>query len=306
MWSRWIGYDLGTRHRPFLPKAAYFGHVDVPRLEEGGIGAQFFGLVALPFAKRGNARAIDEQIDVLEAHITTAGGRLCKVWSADDIERAQREGTTGALLGIEGAHALDGDLDRVDHFARRGVRYLGLLHFSANEAGYPAYGAGRRDGEGLTRWGEQLVRRCEAAHVIVDLAHINRRGFLQACAMAKRPPIVSHTGVTRAHPHWRNIDDEQIRAVANEGGVVGIIFCPRFLGGDSVDDVVRHLRHVIEVGGEDAPALGSDWDGMIVPTPDLCDAAHLPILTDAMLRAGFGESVITKVLRANALRVLGD
>ncbi len=306
MWSRWIGYDLGVRHRPFFPASAFFGHVDVPRLVDGGIGAQFFGLVSLPIAGRGNVRAIDEQIDALEAHIATAQTALRKVRSADDIERAQRDGATGALLGIEGAHALEGDLDRVDHFARRGVRYLGLLHFSANEAGHPAYGAGRRDGEGLTAWGRELVRRCEDASVIVDLAHINRRGFLEVCGMATRPLIVSHTGVTRAHQHWRNIDDEQIRAVAERGGAVGIIFCPRFLGGDSIDDVVRHLRHVIDVGGEDTPALGSDWDGMIVPTPDLRDAAHLPLLTDALLRAGLSETAIAKVLRKNALRVLRD
>ena len=305
MWARWIGYDLGVRHRPFFPASAFFGHVDVPRLVDGGIGAQFFGLVSLPVAGRGHVRAIDEQIDALENHIAT-NKRLCKVRSAEDVDRVQREGKTGALLGIEGAHALEGNLDHVDHFARRGVRYLGLLHFSANEAGYPAYGAGRRDGEGLTVWGKELVRRCEAASMIVDLAHINRAGFLDACRMATRPLIVSHTGVTRAHEHWRNIDDEQIRAVAEKGGVVGIIFCPRFLGGDSVDDVVRHLRHVIDVGGEDAPALGSDWDGMIVPTPDLCDAAHLPLLTDALLRAGFAEKAIAKVLRQNAQRVLRD
>jgi membrane dipeptidase len=306
MWARWIGYDLGVRHQPFFPAAAFFGHVDVPRLVEGGIGAQFFGLVSLPVAGRGHVRAIDEQIDALEAQIAAKEGRLCKVRSADDVERVHRERVTGALLGIEGAHALEGDLDRVEYFARRGVRYLGLLHFSANEAGYPAYGAGRRDGEGLTAWGRELVRRCEAASVIVDLAHINRRGFLDACAMTTRPPIVSHTGVTRAHQHWRNIDDEQIRAVATRGGVMGIIFCPRFLGGDSIDDVVRHLQHVIDVGGEDTPALGSDWDGMIVPTPGLRDAAHLPLLTDALLRAGFREAVIAKVLRRNALRVLRD
>jgi membrane dipeptidase len=306
MWSRWIGYDLDTRHAPWFPASAFFGHVDVPRLIDGGIGAQFFGLVSLPVARHGHVRVIDEQIDALEAQIAGAEGRLCKVSSADDVERMRREGKTGALLGIEGAHALDGDLDRVDHFARRGVRYLGLLHFSANEAGYPAYGTGRRDRDGLTVWGRELVGRCEAASIIVDLAHINRPGFMDACAMATRPPIVSHTGVTRAHAHWRNIDDDQIRAVAVKGGVVGIIFCPRFLGGDSIDDVVRHLRHVIDVAGEDTPALGSDWDGMIVPTPDLRDAAHLPLLTDALLRAGLSEIAIGKVLRRNALRVLRD
>jgi membrane dipeptidase len=306
MWSRWIGYELGVRHEPFFPASAFFGHVDVPRLRDGGIGAQFFGLVSLPVAQRGNARAIDEQIDALDAYIARGGGALRKVRSADEVEAVRHDGVAGALLGIEGAHALEGDVAKIDHFADRGVRYLGLLHFSANEAGYPAYGTGRRDADGLTAWGKELVRRCEAAGVIVDLAHINRRGFLDACAMATRPPIVSHTGVVRAHDHWRNIDDDQIRAIANKGGVVGIIFCPRFLGGDKVDDVVRHLQHVIDVAGEDTPSLGSDWDGMIIPTPDLCDAAHLPLLTDAMLRAGLSENVIAKVLRGNALRVLRD
>ncbi len=306
MWSRWIGYDLGVRHEPFFPRGAYFGHVDLPRLSEGGIGAQFFGLVSLPIASRGNGRAIDEQIDLLDAQITRDPRRLRKVRSADEVEAARRDGITGALLGIEGAHALEGNLDRLDHFARRGVRYLGLLHFNANEAGYPAYGMGRRDTDGLSRWGKQLLERCEAGSVIVDLAHINRRGFLEACAMAKRPLIVSHTGVSEAFSHWRNIDDEQLRAVAKKEGVVGIIFCPRFLGGAGIDAVVRHLRHVIDAAGEDTAAIGSDWDGLIVPTPDLRDAARLPLLTDALLRAGFGESTIAKVLRLNMLRVLRD
>jgi len=304
MWARWTGYQLDVRHRPPLLRAAFMGHVDAPRMVEGGVGAQFFGLVSLPVAHRGMARVIDEQIDELDRQIGAHPGVLHKVTSAAELEEAARSGRSAALLGIEGAHALEGDLDRVAHFARRGVRYLGLVHFSRNEAGCPAYGRGRSEGEGLSSWGRELVRACEAHGVVVDLAHLNRRGFLEACAMATRPPIVSHTGLCGAFPHWRNIDDEQIRAVAERGGVVGVIFCPRFLGGSAIADVVRHLKHVIDVAGEDVAALGSDWDGMIVPTPGLCDAAHLPQLTDALLAAGYGERVIGKVLRRNVLRVL--
>ena len=306
MWSRWIGYDLGVRHEPFFPRGAYFGHVDLPRLSEGGIGAQFFGLVSLPIASRGNGRAIDEQIDLLDAQITRDPRRLRKVRSADEVEAARRDGITGALLGIEGAHALEGNLDRLDHFARRGVRYLGLLHFNANEAGYPAYGMGRRDTDGLSRWGKQLLERCEAGSVIVDLAHINRRGFLEACAMAKRPLIVSHTGVSEAFSHWRNIDDEQLRAVAKKGGVVGIIFCPRFLGGAGIDAVVRHLRHVIDAAGEDTAAIGSDWDGLIVTPRDMPTCLELPRLVECMLRRGWRAEAIQKALGANFLRALRE
>lgn len=305
MWSRWVNYDLQERHEPPLPWAALGGHVDVPRLFEGGLGAQFFGLVSLPIGqRRGLAAVIDEQIDVLERQIQAAPGRLAKAWSAADIERQARRGAMSALLGIEGAHALEGDLDKLDHFARRGVRYLGLCHFSANDACFPAYGRGRRHDQGLTAFGRDLVRLAGALGVLIDLAHINKKGFLEACELSSRPPIVSHTGVTGAFSHWRNIDDEQLRAVADKGGCVGVIFCPKFLGGEGLTPVVKHLSHIISVAGEDAAALGSDWDGFIVPTRDLCDAAHLPMLTDALLAAGFREALIGKILCGNVTRVL--
>ncbi len=305
MWSRWVSYDLHARHEPPLPLAAIGGHVDLPRLREGGIGAQFFGLVSLPIGQRsGLARVIDEQIDALDAAITYAPQSLAKVRTAAEIEVARAAGKISALLGIEGGHALEGSLDTLDHFARRGVRYLGFCHFSRNDLCCPAYGSGRDDNAGLTSFGRDVVKRCEELGVIVDLAHINHKGFLDACAMATRPPIVSHTGVVGAFEHWRNIDDSQLRAVADKGGVVGVIFCPKFLGGDGLEPVVRHLRHIIDVCGEDAPALGSDWDGFIVPTRELCDAAHLPLLTDALLAAKFPVELIAKILRGNAMRVL--
>jgi len=306
MWTRWLGYDLHRRHNPPLPKAAYGGHVDVPRLREGGVAAQFFGLVSLPLRERsgGLARAVDEQIDALVEAVERRPSALHVVQRTDQIRACEGKGQIAALLGIEGAHALEGDLDRIDHFARRGVRYLGLLHFSANDAGYPAYGRGRNDDRGLTPWGRDLVRRCEAASVLVDLAHINRRGFLDACEMAARPPIVSHTGVLGAFEHWRNIDDAQLRAVAEKGGCVGVIFCPRFVGGDGLGPVVKHLLHILDVVGEDVPALGSDWDGFIVPTSPLRDPTGLPRLTEALLAAKVPERVIGKILRLNVLRVL--
>jgi membrane dipeptidase len=308
MWSSWIGYDVHARHTPPLWRAALGGHVDLPRMRDAGMGAQFFGLVSLPVARRmrGLARIVDKQIDELEEAIARRPHDLRLVRTAGEIEACARDGAIGALLGIEGAQALDGDAERIDAFARRGVRYLGLLHFSANEAGFPAYGRGRRDAEGLTAFGSDLVRRCEALRVIVDLAHMNRRGFLDVCAMATRPPIVSHTGVLGAFEHWRNIDDDQLRAVADKGGVVGVIFCPRYLGADGLEPVVKHLRHILDVVGEDVPALGSDWDGFIVPTRELKDPRGLPLLTDALLEAGIPERTIGKILRGNVMRVLGE
>jgi membrane dipeptidase len=308
MWSRWLGYDMHEAHEPPLWRAAFGGHVDLPRMRQGGVGAQFFGLVSLPVAARvrGLVRVVSEQIDILVETIARRPAALRLARTAADIEACHRDGAIAALLGIEGAHSLEGNLDQLDVFARRGVRYLGLLHFSANEAGYPAHGRGRRDAEGLTPWGFDLVRRCEASGVIVDLAHINRAGFLDACAVATRPPIVSHTGVLGVFEHWRNIDDAQLRAVADKGGVVGVIFDPRYLGGNGLEPVVKHLLHIVDVAGEDAPALGSDWDGFILPTRELADPRGLPLLTDALLAAGASEQLIGKILRGNVLRVLAS
>jgi len=308
LWAHWLGYDVHRRHTPPFPRAAFGGHVDLPRMLEGGMGAQFFGLVSLPLMRKtsGLARSVHAQIDVLDEAILRRPTSLGKVRTAEELEAGRAEGRVGALLGIEGAHALEGELDNLDAFARRGVRYLGLLHFSANEAGYPAYGRGRHDSDGLTSWGHALVERCEDKGVLVDLAHINRAGFLDACVQAKRPLIVSHTGVTGAFSHWRNIDDDQLRAVAGKGGCVGVIFCPRYLGGDGLEPVVRHIRHVLDVAGEDTPALGSDWDGFIIPTRPLCDPLGLPLLVEALLADGVSERAVGKILRGNVMRVLGS
>ena len=148
------------------------------------------------------------------------------------------------------------------------------------------------------------MRECGRTGVIVDLAHINRRGFFDVLELATLPVMVSHTGVLGVHQHWRNIDDEQLRAVARNGGCIGIIFARRYLGGASIESVVDHLLHVIDVAGEDVPALGSDFDGFVVPPDGLEDVAALPNLTVALSRRGVGTRVLEKILGGNVLRVL--
>jgi membrane dipeptidase len=142
--------------------------------------------------------------------------------------------------------------------------------------------------------------------VIVDLAHINRRGFFEVLELTKLPVMVTHTGVNAVHPIWRNLDDDQLRAVATRGGCIGIIFARQFLGGASVDAVVAHVEHVIRIAGEDAPALGSDFDGFVVPPEGLEDVAALPNLTVALSRRKLPPRVLEKILGGNALRVLDE
>ena len=297
------GYDLFRRHenRPLLGRLA--GHVDVPRMREGGLKAQFFTCWTFPHPERGCAEDVHRQLDALCAAAAAHPDELRLCTGAAAVREAAGAAVRLGLCGIEGGQALEGRLDNLEAFARRGVRYLGLLHFSANAIGRPARGFRARADRGLTPFGVEVVDACARLGVLVDLAHINRRGFLEAVARRPGPLLVSHTGLCGVTPLWRNIDDEQLRAVADSGGCVGVVFAPRYVGGD-LEAVCDHLLHVIDVAGEDVAALGSDWDGMIRPAPGLCDPAGLPWLTEALLRRGLRDTTIHKLLGGNVLRVL--
>ncbi|HEV7554996.1 MAG TPA: dipeptidase [Kofleriaceae bacterium] len=302
-----LGYDLGARHERVMPKRLnMLGHVDLPRLRDGGVAGQFFALWTwpryVPGAERSNLRSVAAQLDALDAAIAKHGDQVTWARTGADIRAAKAAGKIAALGGIEGGHALEGRVDAIEMFARRGVRYLGPLHLWPSDLG----GTSRKPklDVGLSDLGREVVRECERCGVIVDLAHINRRGFFEALELTANPVMVTHTGVNGVHPSWRNLDDDQLRAIANTGGCVGIIFARQFLGGASIDAVVDHVLHVIAVAGEEAPALGSDFDGFVIPPEGLEDIASLPNLTVALSRRGVPPRVLEKILGGNVVRVL--
>jgi len=302
-----LGYDLAARHERPMPKAVnLFGHVDLPRMRDGGMAGQFFSFWTTPYPERGCAKAVTRQLDALDQAMAKHPEQLAWTRTGADVRAAKAAGQIAALGGIEGGQALEGDLETIEAFSRRGVRYLGLLHFSQNAIGRPAKGRGSDASAGLTAFGRDVVRECERCGVIVDLAHINRQGYFDALELATVPPMVSHTGVLGVHEHWRNIDDEQIRALADKGGCVGIIFSRKYLGSASIDAVVDPLLHVIDVAGDDVPALGSDFDGFVVPPEGLEDVAAMPNLTVALSRRGVPPRVLEKILGGNVLRVLDE
>jgi membrane dipeptidase len=300
-----LGYDLAARHERPMPKAVnVFGHVDLPRMRDGGMAGQFFSFWTTPYPERGCAKSVTRQLDALDDAMAKHPEQLAWTRTGADVRAAKAAGQIAALGGIEGGQALEGDLETIEAFSRRGVRYLGLLHFSQNAIGRPAKGRGSDATAGLTAFGRDVVRECERCGVIVDLAHINRKGYFDALELATVPPMVSHTGVLGVHEHWRNIDDEQIRALADKGGCVGIIFSRKYLGSASIESVVDHIMHVIDVAGDDVPALGSDFDGFVVPPEGLEDVASMPNLTVALSRRGVPPRVLEKILGGNVLRVL--
>lgn len=303
----WLGYDLAAPHERPMPRPwNYAGHVDLPRMRAGGMAAQVFGMWTWPYPQPGCAASVHHQLDALDAAMRAHPEQLVKAMTAEDVRAAHAAGAIAALAAIEGGQALEGDLDHVAAFAARGVRSIGLLHFTANQLGSPAYGVGARPDRGLTTFGKDVIREMNRLGVIVDLAHVNRAGFFDAIEITQAPVMVTHTGVLGVHRVWRNIDDEQLRAVARTGGCVGIIFAKRFLGGNDVERVVDHLVHILDVAGEDVPALGSDFDGLVVPARGLDDISDMPRLTAALAHRGLPERVLHKILGGNALRVLAD
>jgi membrane dipeptidase len=302
------GYDFYKRHRFPWPLRHYAGHVDLPRMREGNLRGQFFGMWTWPKPQSGCVAEIHRQIDALERTVSQ-GDALLLCRSADEVRKARAENKTAALLGIEGGHGLetgstDEVLERLTRFAQRGVRYLGLAHFSRNALCDPALGWGGSQRRGLSPLGCEVVDACQRLGVLVDLSHINRRGYFDVVARHPGPLLVSHTGVAGVFRHWRNIDDEQVRAVAEKGGVIGVIFAPRYLGQGGLQGVVAHLKHLLEVAGEDGVALGSDWDGFVRPPKGLADPSELPNLTEALLRSGVSAQGVHKILGENVLRLL--
>ncbi|HET9987274.1 MAG TPA: membrane dipeptidase, partial [Kofleriaceae bacterium] len=195
-----LGYDLAARHERPLPRGAnLIGHVDLPRMREGGVAGQFFSFWTSPVPERGCTRAVVDQLDSLDVAMRKHPEQLRWTRTGADVRAAKAAGQISALGGIEGGQALEGELAPIEAFSRRGVRYLGLLHFSKNAIGRPAKGRGSDPAEGLTAFGRDVVRECERCGVIVDLAHINRRGFMDAIELATLPPMVSHTGVLGVH-----------------------------------------------------------------------------------------------------------
>ena len=296
VWSRILGYDLGVEHGPGLLRARWFGQADLPRLRAAGLSAVVLSIATNPARRRGTRTA------TLLANLR----RLQPVAGAAD-------GLT-VHLAVQGANAFDSPGD-VRLVPRGALVRVTLMHLTDSTLGATSSPLGRSRGKGgLTAVGREMVEALDEHHILVDLAHASRRTFFDAVAVldarpGSLPPVVTHTGISGVRPSWRNLDDEQIRAVADRGGVIGIMYHRGFLGRPfwtvGAEAIVRHLEHAIDVGGEDVAALGSDWDGMIVTPRDMPTCLELPVLVEHMLRRGWSEDRVRRVLGQNALRVIG-
>lgn len=311
IWTRIFGYDLTKRHGRGPFDARGLSMVDLPRVREGCLTGGMWVITTNPTrSSEGRARAFRENLARLRGILESVPNDVAIVKDAAGYRAARAEGKHAAFLAIQGGNALDapGAIETLTEVVVR----VTLVHLSVSSLGVTSSPAkGRKSGTaGLTDAGREYVRALNRKRVFVDLAHINREGFFDAVETHDRsqPLIVTHTGVSGVHPHWRNLDDAQLRAVADTGGTIGVMYQSSFLGdrfwGGKAERIVDHLEHIVRVVGDDHASLGSDWDGLILPPRDMPTPLELPRLVQIMLDRKFGEARIQKILGGSFLRAL--
>ena len=305
--QRLFRYSVTRRHRKGVGGQPLFWHADVPRMVEADYLGACLGIHYFPWESERGWREMNRQIDYLD-QVIGPDERVWRVIAPEDWQRARERGLLAVAPGVEGAHMLNGILRRVEKLAARHVAYLTLTHFSKNSAATPSMGRGANETDGLSAFGRDLVVALDESEITVDLAHVNTPGVLDACSVASRPVFCTHTGVKAVNDHARNITDEEIDAIAETDGVIGIMFAPVFLAGKLRADttwIVDHIEYVIDRVGVRHVAIGSDYDGWL-PTimSDHRDCRDVRTVCDELERRGHNQEDIARIMSGNAFELL--
>jgi membrane dipeptidase len=310
------------------------GHLDVPRMRAGGLrGAIFavftespdFSWTLLERDDGVREYAPARPIAQLEAaaSATRAAGRLAALERAGHVRIARsvadldavygdRDGPPAAVLHIEGAEAIDPELEALEHWYAAGLRSLGPVWSRSNAFGHGVpfiFPAGPDTGPGLTPAGQALVKHCAELGIMIDLSHLNEKGFWDVARAEPGPLVASHSGVHALAASTRNLTDDQLDAIGSSDGLVGIIYGCQFIRSDLEDDadtplavIAQHAAYAAERIGVRHVALGSDFDGTRIPA-ELGDVTGLPKLLDALRDAGFGDEDLEAIAWQNWRRV---
>ncbi len=334
--------DLGQK----LPD----GEVDLPRLREGGMHAPFFALWVPTFYKGSEAvrRTLDLR-DAMQSVLDRYPDRIELATTAADVERIVRAHKIAAVLTIEGGHQIADDLAVLRMYQRMGIRSMTLTHFRNND--WADSSTDKPQHNGLTEFGKEVVHEMNRIGMIVDVSHVSDKTFYAALAASTKPVIASHSSCRALSSLPRNMTDDMLRALAKNGGVVGINFGGGFLsqkeadvtlrdinriGGSepnltgkelddyttkmhihdnwahpkpttaNLDDVVAHVDRVVKIAGIDHVGIGSDFDGIAEVPIGLEDESKMPALTAALLKKGYSEADIKKIMGGNTLRVMRE
>ena len=330
------------------------GHVDIPRMREGGLNAIFMSIWT-PSAwsgPKGVERAL-KLIDRVREQVRRHPQDLALATSAEEVRQARAQGKIAVLMGMEGGHMIDDDLGLLRVYASLGIRYLTLTHGS--NTGWADSSGDEPQHNGLTPFGKSVVHELNRLGVLVDISHVSDKTFYDALEASRAPLIASHSSCRALCNHERNMSDDMIRALARKGGVIQINYNTGFLSQEFADarrkidkelrardaavekrygddeaavireqernrreltaqgklprvsweKIVEHIDHVVKLVGADHVGLGSDFDGATMPE-GMEDCSKLPRITEALLRNGYSEPDIKKILGGNTLRVLEE
>jgi len=328
------------KERTFFVQSEH-GHIDLPRARAGGLGGGFFAVwepsppsaqpissddVGVKAAGVGYKTPLPPPLDQAYA-LNFALGMTAKLFqveaeskgdvkvvrTADELQHCLQNGVLAAILHLEGADPLDTDLNALHVLHQAGLRSIGLVWSRPNAFGHgvPFNFPDTSDiGPGLTDAGKTLVKTCNELGIMIDLSHLNERGFWDVAGLTTAPLVATHSNAHRLCASPRNLTDKQLDAVATSGGMVGINFHIGFLRADgrsdvetSLTEIVRHAAYIADRIGIEHVGLGSDFDGATMPQ-DLKDAAGLPKLMAALRAHGFDEEALRKITYANWVRVL--
>lgn len=307
---RLFGYDVKRRHDLGPLRGRFFGHLDLPRMQDGGLSGGMWSITTNPFRSAvGRWRAFEKNLARMRRMIDGSDGALAMVRNLQEYRDARGRGAHACLLAVQGGNCFDAAPSGIASVTDRAITRVTIVHLTNSSLGTTsAPPSVLRRHKGLTPHGRAFVEQLDAERVFVDLAHIHPDGFWDAVDVhdPALPLIATHTGVSGVTPHWRNLDDAQVKKIADTGGTVGIIYSVNFLASARAREdgrmVVEHMKHVIETAGEDFVSIGTDYDGAIMPPSDLRSGDSYPRLIQHMLDAGWSTGRIEKVLAKNFLR----
>lgn len=283
-------------------------HIDIQRLKSLGSFVQTFAAFIDPAYSPANAMKRAMQIiDRFYSELDIYKDDIMLCCNYNDITNALSQGKIAAMLSIEGGEALQGDLGALRNFYRLGVRSICLTWNYRNEI---ADGVKDADtGGGLTPFGRSLIREMNRLNMLVDLSHISERGFWDVIETTSKPIIVSHSNARKICSHPRNLFDEQITAVAKNGGVIGVNLYPEFLNNDgkaTIKDVLKHIEHIVSLAGPDHIGLGADFDGIEKTPDDISGVENINIIFEHLGKLNYSDEIIEKLAGENSIRLIKD
>lgn len=334
----------------------YLGHSDLPRFREGGIDVEVFSIWVPPDKKHQDYyNKANKQIDAIETFVKKSPYKVVIAKSAKEIENAVKDERFVVMLGLEGGHAIENDLKKLERFYQRGVRYMSLTWNNSTDWATSSKDESdsgvKKMQKGLTKFGKKIIRKMNELGIMVDVSHVGEKTFWDIVKITKKPIIASHSCVWTLCPNHRNLKDDQIKAIAKTGGIVCISFVPSFIDSSfsakektlrernkaridsfrstykgasflqgialynflkneyspirpTIETLVDHIDYIAKLVGTEYVGLGSDFDGISVTPKDMDDVTFTPNITKELLRRGYSDTDIKKILGDNFLRVL--